>query len=258
MGTTQKIDSGTIVGYFLRRKRPDIVFHCAGTPAPGPWKRLVSAHVTSTKALLEGVHLSRHPVRVVILGSAAEYGVGRRGQRFSERSKPSPHSLYGKSKWLQTTLARRYAQKGLDVVVARLFNVLTLEGPATMALPRVAGLLKKKSPGGKRTIEVGPISAVRDYISLEDALEGVVRVGLKGRSGEIYNLCSGQGVSMEEMFNALAEGAQVKVTWKVADFGSKRSNTNWSVGNNTKSQKELGWLAKRSVLDLARRLMRKK
>lgn len=192
-----RFDQVHVVKKLLANARPDIVFHCVSTLLPGPWGALDRAHIQPTVHLLEAVGYSpgKKP-RVVILGSAAEYGSGRARSRYSEQSVPRPETLYGISKNIQTTLAMAYARWGVPVLVARLFNLLAPDAPLAFAVPRVIKLLQEIPKGRKKGIvSVGPREAVRDFIPLQDALRALTLLGLRGNPGEIYNVCSGRDVN---------------------------------------------------------------
>jgi GDP-4-dehydro-6-deoxy-D-mannose reductase len=241
----------------LAKVRPDIIFHCVGTTLPGPWGALDRAHLQPTVHLLEAVRSApgKKP-RVVILGSAAEYGSGRARRRYSEKAAPRPETLYGVSKTLQTTIAMGYARWGVPVLVARLFNLLAPDAPLTFAVPRVIKLLQEIPKGKKGIVSVGPRAAVRDFIPLPDALRALALLGIRGKPGEIYNVCSGKGIRMGELFEALAKGAGVKVRWVSQGRGSLRSGTSFSVGDAGKICRHVGWTPKKNALDEARTLLR--
>lgn len=240
----------------LATARPDIVFHCVGTTRPGPWSVLERAHLQPTLNLLEAVrsHPGKKP-RVVVLGSAAEYGSGLARGRYSEETDPHPETLYGVSKSLQTTIALRYARWGVPVLVARLFNLLASDAPLTFAVPRVVKLLQKIPKGTTGKVCVGPRDSVRDFIPLSEALRALALLGTRGIPGEIYNVCSGQGIRMGDLFDALAEGAGVKVRWMSEGRGSLRSHTSFSVGDFGKIRRHVGWVPKGKVLEEAKALL---
>ena len=48
-------------------------------------------------------------------------------------------------------------------------------------------------------IEIGSLTAIRDYISTGDAATQLLAIATHGRSGEIYHVASGEPVSMREM-----------------------------------------------------------
>jgi nucleoside-diphosphate-sugar epimerase len=246
-------EKGVAVQDLLAAVRPTLVFHCIGTIAPGPWDRLVRAHLLPMTNLLEAVRqFPGVKSRVVVVGSSAEYGPGRPGNKFSERSDPRPESAYGLSKYLQTTMALGYARLGVPVLVARLFNLLTPDAPETFAVSRVAQLLRRIPRGSSVRINVGPMDAVRDYLPLEEALEALSVLGTQGKPGEIYNVCSGRGTRMGDLFDALAEGRGAKVRWTSAGRGSQRSKASFSVGDGRKIRRHTGWRPRADTLGAAR------
>lgn len=253
-----RFDQFQSVNNLLVSYRPDIIFHCVGTTLPGPWDDLIRAHLEPTLHLLEAVRsVPGKKPRVVVLGSAAEYGSGRSKSRFSERSDPRPETLYGVSKALQTTIAMAYAQWGVPVLVARLFNLLAPDAPLTFAVSRVVKLLREIPKGTTGKVSVGPRNSVRDFVSVNDTLRALALLGVRGKPGEIYNVCSGKGLRMGDLFDALAEGAGVKVRWVSEGRGSLRSRTSFSVGDFGKIRRHIGWAPTVNVLDEARVLMSK-
>lgn len=242
----------------LKFVRPEIIFHCVGTTSGNSWDLLVRAHLVTTANLLEAVRLNAGAKpRVVLVGSAAEYGSGRPGYKFSEQSDPRPETPYGYSKYLQTIVAMGYARLGVTVLVARLFNLLAPDAPSSFAVARVLNLLNKIPRGSVRSIRTGPLSSVRDFISLEEAFQALSLIGFRGKAGEIYNVCSGRGTRMEDVFNALAEGAGVKARWLSAGSGSIKSTTSFSVGSCAKIRRHTGWIPKGNPLEIARGFSRK-
>lgn len=251
-----RFDHQQAVDKMLSLARPDIIFHCVGTVCPGPWDALISAHLLPTVQLLESARRSRGKTpRIVIVGSAAEYGSGRSKTRFSETANPNPDTLYGVSKSLQTTVAMAYARWGVPVMVARLFNLLAMDAPPTFAVSRVVKTLREIPRGKTRIVRVGPMDAVRDFVPLDDALRALCLIGLRGKPGEIYNVCSGRGTRMADLFEALAQGAGVPVRWVSQGLGSLRSNVSFSVGDPRKTRRDIGWLSKEIDLDVVRQMM---
>lgn len=253
-----RFDQFHSVQKLLGSVRPDIIFHCVGTTLPGPWENLMRAHLEPTLHVLEAVRsVPGKKPRVVVLGSAAEYGSCGSKKRFSERSGPRPETLYGVSKSLQTNIAMAYAQQGVPVLVARLFNLLAPDAPLSFAVSRVVKLLREIPRGTTGKVSVGPRSSVRDFVSLNDALRALSLLGVRGKPGEIYNVCSGKGLRMGDLFDALVEGAGVKVRWVSEGRGSLRSRTSFSVGDFGKIRRHIGWAPTVNVLDEARVLMSK-
>ncbi|MBL0059189.1 MAG: NAD(P)-dependent oxidoreductase [Elusimicrobia bacterium] len=252
-----QFDNALSVRKTLVSNRPDIVFHCVGTTLPGPWEALVRAHLLSTINVLEAVRAfpGKKP-RVVIIGSAAEYGAGKPGARFSEKDTPRPETPYGLSKYLQTSLAMAYARLGVPVVAARLFNLLVPDAPPAFAVSRVIGLLRGIPRGASCHLKVGPMNAIRDFLPLEEVFRALYLLGRDGKPGEIYNVCSGQGTRMGDLFDALADAAGVRVDWGMEGKGSQRFHASISVGNGAKIRRHTGWFPKSSFSTAVKTLVR--
>src|SRR2546430_86510 len=99
-----------------------------------------------------------------------------------------------------------------DVVRARPFNHTGPgQDPAFVcsALARQLALIEagKQDP----VVRVGNADPVRDFSDVRDIAAGYVALLERGRSGEAYNLCSGDGVSIAEVIALLRTHARVPV-----------------------------------------------
>ncbi|MDO9098562.1 MAG: NAD-dependent epimerase/dehydratase family protein, partial [Candidatus Methanoperedens sp.] len=70
---------------------PDYIFHFAGTAYANDWETLFSANVKSTLNLLESAREMTFNPRIVIIGSAAEYGIAEK-MPVDEMAAPNPTS----------------------------------------------------------------------------------------------------------------------------------------------------------------------
>jgi nucleoside-diphosphate-sugar epimerase len=105
-----------------------------------------------------------------------------------------------------------------------------------------------KALGGERLpVENGGI-ATRDFIYVDDIVEGLAACALKGKAGEVYNLASGVETSIKELaelVNALT-GNQADIDLKPArnwDRSGKR------YGDPAKARAELGFAARVGLRD---------
>ncbi len=112
----------------VRRLRPDLIYHLAGVTRAPDWNGLWRAHVSATINLLEALAAAGRPVRVIIAASSAEYGAAGGARRAREDSPLEPVTLYGSCKLSQTLAALSFNRDGLEIIAARIFNVL---GPGT-------------------------------------------------------------------------------------------------------------------------------
>src|SRR3954451_5540944 len=107
------------VAMLLDDTAPDAVINCFGVTR-GDAADMVAGNVVSVSNLARGLAATRHAgMRLVHLGSAAEYGVVPVGRPISETTPPNPVGPYGITKLAGTEILRT---SWLDAVVLRVFN----------------------------------------------------------------------------------------------------------------------------------------
>jgi GDP-4-dehydro-6-deoxy-D-mannose reductase len=139
----------------------------------------------------------------VLLASSAEvYGaVPDHEQPISEDRPLLPASPYAMSKAAAERLALEHG-----ATVVRMFN---LAGPGQapgFALPGFAAQLAAIAAGdGEAVIRVGNLEARRDFTHVDDAAAGIDLVSRSGEPGEVYNLGSGEALSIREALDLLVD-----------------------------------------------------
>jgi len=191
--------------------RPDYIFHLAGITYSNNWDELFDGNVKTTISLLESVKEIEISPRIVIVGSAAEYGyVSPDSLPLKEDVIPNPISMYGVSMCCRTLVAKAYKNAGLDVVVGRVFNVL---GPSLSEQSSIGSFAKQiveaERGGGELVIHTGRLDAKRDFLDIADAANALYFLALHGKSGEIYNICSGRSFSIGEVLRLLLKNTDL-------------------------------------------------
>ncbi len=96
-------------------------------------------------------------------------------------------------------------------------------------------------------------TCVRDYIHVMDLAEGHVKAlqECREKTGlHIYNLGTGQGVSVLEMVHAFAKASGLEITYQMTDRRPGDVAECWA--DPAKAERELGWKATRSLDDMTR------
>ncbi|KQV83979.1 hypothetical protein ASC90_00120 [Rhizobium sp. Root1220] len=164
----------------------------------------LATNVIGAKNLLAALEENHLDARVLLAGSAAEYGIVHPEENpISVAQVLRPVSIYGVTKSWQTQWGVHSAHKGQDVVVARIFNLVGIGMSERLFVGRVYKQLKQLDAGSCDRIETGPLAAVRDYISLSGAGEQLMAIIKAGKSGSIYNVASGKPVSMRELLQGM-------------------------------------------------------
>lgn len=238
----------------VARVRPDIVFHCAGAVGGTSPEALDATLQRPTRAVLDAVCTEAPSAVVVVPGSAAEYGTLAAGiDCFSEDDVSAPVGEYGRAKARQTALALGYAERGVDVRVARVFNLLGPRIGAGFLIGRVAGELHDVAMGTRPPVlELGALASVRDYVDIRDACDALITVALRGQPGRVYNVCSEHGRTAREVVTALLQASGLEVSFTETAAGSERTGLDASVGCARRITDECGWAPRISFEDSVR------
>lgn len=222
--------------------RPEFIFHLAGRRM-GNKNELFKSNYTSTKCLLDAIrNIKNFRPRVIIPGSAAEYGpmpMGRR--RIKETDVLKPQTPYGKVKLQQTHLALRYAREGGDVVIARIFNAVGEGTPPDLAIGRFAEQIAMIEQGLKeKVLDTRNLQSKRDFLDIDDICAALWAVARHGRSGEIYNVCSGRPLEIRKVLRKLLSVSKEK-NIKIVERKDSSSPSFDVIGSHAKLISISGW-----------------
>src|SRR5213078_125112 len=152
--------------------------------------------------------------RLLWVGSSDAYGaVTPADLPITEDAPFRPLSVYGASKAAGDVTAGQWARSyGLDVVRARPFNHTGPGQRATFVSASFARQMARMERGEQeRVLHVGNPDPVRDFSDVRDVMAGYVALLERGRAGEAYNLCAGEGVSVAEVLAVLRTHARLPV-----------------------------------------------
>ena len=186
---------------------PDLVFHLAGTAAAEPLEEAYRVNVLFAARLLGAVRRLPRPPRILLAGSAAEYGPMDETQLpVREDAACRPVSVYGITKLAQT-LHGLAAAAELPVVVARLFNVIGGAMPGHLALGAFAAQIRAM-PATGGVLRTGPLARERDFVEAEPTAALLLELLRDPRAeGRVVNICSGQPTSLADLTAALLRAA---------------------------------------------------
>lgn len=183
----------------IRSIKPALIVHLAVT-FESEFDAAFTTNVQGARNLLAAAQETGLAIRVVLAGSAAEYGlVSPEENPICEDRLLRPVSVYGLTKSWQTSWGLMCAHQGQDVVIGRIFN---LDGPglsSRLFVGRIDQQIQEVCRGQRQRIEVGSLSAVRDYISVEDAAHQLVAIAERGQTGQVYHVGSGQPLKMRDL-----------------------------------------------------------
>lgn len=202
--------------------QPDCIFHLAATFS-NDFDTAYAVNVESSRYLLEFLQHSDASSRLVLIGSAAEYGVVEPYENpLKETRRLVPVSVYGVTKAWQTQLAGMYAGKGVDVTIARIFNLYGDNLSEKLFVGRLQKQIDAVKAGKQAKIQLGSLSASRDYLSLAEAAQQLALIAKKGISGEIYHVASGAAITMHELLQRYL--AVHRLDMSIVDYAEGNSN----------------------------------
>lgn len=218
-------------------------------------------NVQGTVALLQAMQEAGLD-KIVFSSSAAVYGTPD-VDLVTEQTATSPESPYGESKligeWLLRDAARAF---GLHHTSLRYFNVVGSAVPALYdTSPHNLFPLVIESLIDGRTPRINGVdyptpdgTCVRDYVHVADLAEAHVvaaRTLLAGGPLEpVYNLGSGDGVSVRQIMDAVAQATGIDFE---PEIGERRlGDPARIVASGELAARDLGWTMRHSVRDMVR------
>lgn len=230
----------------LRDARPDVVFHLAALSHVGEsWSdpdAVERVNVGGTQAVLEGSE-GAGAQSVVVVGSAEEYGRVTPAEVPLRETHPlAPESPYGRSKAEATRRAVEFAATSrVRVVIARPFNHTGPGQAPKFLIPALAQRIRAAVEAGVDEIAVGNLDPIRDIGDVRDVVRAYVALAQLGRSGEIYNVCSGVGVSVREIAERLVAASGRALALRVDPELVRPVDIPVLIGDHTKLSDATGW-----------------
>jgi len=229
----------------LRKSAPEVIIHLAGTNGTSGtdlWE-LFASNVRPLLNLLTACRSTLPGGRIAIVSSGAVYGHGPERAPISEERRPAPITPYGVSKLAAEIAAlQHWRAYGVRVVIVRPFNVTGPGEPesfVTSAFARQVARIERREQ--QAVMRVGNLETVRDFLDVRDVADAVVQVAESGRAGQIYNVCSGRGVSPADILAILTGLSTVPLTIEQDAARMREVDIRSQVGDPAKVRDLLTW-----------------
>lgn len=195
----------------VRRVAPTAIIHLAAmTFAPDQnFHRIYTTNVAGTASLLKGAREFASTLRTVILASSARvYAPPQSDSPIGEDHQIAPADHYGVSKLAMEQMARLFSSE-LPITMTRPFNYTGPGQAVQFFVPKLVNAYVRR-----QDTRIGNMHVARDFSDVATVVEVYRRLISAPQPGEVFNICSGQPVRLDEIATMLEEitGAQIKLT----------------------------------------------
>jgi GDP-4-dehydro-6-deoxy-D-mannose reductase len=208
-------DSSAIDTFCKSRNFDNVIHLAAQSFVPRSFEapaETYSVNFFGTLNLLEALKKASFNGTFLFVGSSEIYGLVGSGQLpISEDAPLAPRSPYAVSKAAAELLCWQWSiTKEMSIVMARPFNHI---GPGQDPRFAVSGFCRQVASirMGKQApvIKVGDLNVTRDFTDVRDVVRAYLALLDKGKSGDVYNICSGREVLLDEVLTELREISRV-------------------------------------------------
>lgn len=221
-------------------ERPEAIFHLAAQAyVPESFqnpKRTFEINTLGSLNIIEAVRQLGLKTKIHLAGTSEEYGNGTP----REDAMLEPKSPYAISKVAMDYMGQLYTKSyGMHIVVTRAFNHTGPNRGEQYAESSFAKQIAEVEAGKREVVEHGNLESVRNYTDVRDIVKAY-EMAVDIPSG-VYNICSDQNVTMQEVMDMLIGMSEKKIKtavnpslYRPYDFsfqkpqcGEFRSRTGW-------------------------------
>jgi GDP-4-dehydro-6-deoxy-D-mannose reductase len=178
---------------------------------------------------------------VLLVSTGEVYGPGEPVPRV-ETDALRPVSPYAASKvGAEVAALEAWRRTGLRVVVARPFPHTGAGQSTAFVVPAFAARLKAARDSGATSVSTGNLSPVRDLLDVRDVARAYRHLLERGVAGEAYNVASGAGVPLAEVFDRLAALIGTHAAPQPDPALVRAADIPHLVGDATKLRRATGW-----------------
>lgn len=187
---------------------------------------------------------------LVVASTAEVYGAGPAKPRV-ETDATRPVSAYAASKLAGEIAALEvHRRTGLRVVIARAFAHTGRGQDERFVVPALARRLLIAKRVGAPVIKVGNLDPIREFMHVSDVADAYCRLLTGGRSGEVYNVASGQGIALGELLERLMTIVGYRVVTEADPELVRPADIPYLVGDAARLRAVTGWTPRMGLDDV--------
>jgi GDP-4-dehydro-6-deoxy-D-mannose reductase len=186
---------------------------------------------------------------LLLVGSGEQYGAHDASELpLLETAELRPATTYAESKVAQEKGGMVGQPRRERIIATRSFNHSGPGQSPKFFLPGLVARVRAAGPGGE--IPIGNTDVIRDFLHVEDVVSAYISLVAHGTPGEVYNVCSGDGVRIGDLAAEVIAIAGTRATLKVDPALQRAVDVPALVGSNAKLRAATGWAPKKSRSDM--------
>lgn len=228
--------------------KPEAVIHLAAQSSVADSfrcpKETFDINFFGTLNLLEALKNNRFTGRFLFIGSGDVYGlVPERDLPVIEDYPLHPRNPYAVSKVAAEALCYQWSQtERIEIVMARPFNHCGPGQSDRFVIGNLGKQVRQIRLGLRPAVVcVGDIDVSRDFTDVRDVVRAYHMLLLRGRNGQIYNVCSGQQYCIRELMTSMLRIAAVEARIEDEEERFRGAEQRNMCGSFTKLNEEMGW-----------------
>jgi GDP-4-dehydro-6-deoxy-D-mannose reductase len=233
--------------------QPDCLIHLAAmSSVAASWQDPAGCLSKNTGILInvcESVKKHVPRCRILAIGSSEVYGSAADTFVTLDETQPlRPANPYAVSRLAQENLIQIYTNVyGLDIVSTRSFSHTGPRQHQQFVVPSfLQQLLEAKQHEIKNkskiiTLKTGHVDLIRDFSDVRDVVRAYHLLLKHGQTGQIYNVCRGEGISLRNIIESASRILEVETAVEVDPARLRPADSARVVGNPEKLRRETGW-----------------
>lgn len=204
----------------------------------------LTSNVLGTANLLEALSATGFAGRFLYVSSGDVYGsVMAEDLPITELQPVNARSPYAVSKIAAEHYCLQFGLRAdFEIMVARPFNHIGVGQSENFVVPKLLSEVCQASRSNDdRKIVVGNTEVTRDFSDVRDVVAAYFALLESGKSGEIYNVCSGTETSIAELIGHAKAVLSVNNETEINPDFLRKNEQMRAVGSNKKIKHDTGW-----------------
>ncbi len=240
-------------------RRLDAVIHLAAVASGSDARRDVGftweINAAGTARVAECLAHAESAPLLLYVSTGEVYGAGPATPRV-ETDPTCPCSPYAASKLGGETAVGEIARRtGLNVIIARAFPHSGAGQDHRFVIPAFAQRLVLARSRNAPAVNVGNLEVVRDFLHVADVVEAYVLLLERGEPGNTYNVASGRGKSLRDVFDMLSDAVGYRAVPETDASLMRRADIPYLVGDAAKLRRQTGWNPSHELQEMLREVV---